>query len=81
MDFKRSSNDRIRNQSETKNNIRTPMLIMGLVMCIAYLSLGSYILLNKDFIAEVQLEFRNIFAVMLLIYGFYRGYRIYADYF
>jgi hypothetical protein len=54
---------------------------MGLVMCLAYLGLGSYILLNKDFIADVQLEFRNIFAVMLLIYGFYRGYRIYEDYF
>jgi hypothetical protein len=81
MSLKNSSDERIRKSEGANSSIRTPMLILGLVMCVTYVGLGTYILLNKNFIADVQTEFRNIFAVMLLIYGVYRGYRIYAEYF
>jgi hypothetical protein len=81
MSFKRSSDERIRGEGGFKNNIRTPMLILGLVMCITYLSLGTYILMNKADFPNIQPEMLTIFAGMLVFYGIYRSYRIYADYF
>ncbi len=72
-----STDDRIRK----RRNFRMPLLILGLSMTVFYLGLGSWLLLDKSFLADIQLEFRNIFATMLLIYGIYRGWRVYADYF
>jgi hypothetical protein len=72
-----STDDRIRK----RRNFRMPLLILGLSMTAFYLGLGSWLLLDKSFLADIQLEFRNIFATMLLIYGIYRGWRVYADYF
>ena len=72
-----STDDRIRK----RRNFRMPLLILGLSMTAFYLGLGSWLLLDKSFLADIQLEFRNIFATILLIYGIYRGWRVYADYF
>lgn len=82
------SDERIRSQS----GFRWPMLILGLAMTLIYILLGLYILWGyKSFYwvpAEIRLgvaripdEFRTIFAIMLLIYGSYRGWRVYSDYF
>ena len=72
-----STDDRLRN----RRTIRNPMLIFGFVMTVFYLGLGAYLLLNKSFLPNIPIEFRNIFATMLLVYGGYRGWRVYADYF
>lgn len=72
-----STDDRIRN----RKNVRLPLLIIGLSMTIFYIGLGAWLLLDKQFLPNIPLEFRNIFAVMLLIYGVYRGWRVYADHF
>ncbi len=72
-----STDDRIR----TRRNFRNPMLILGGTMTIFYLALGSYILVEKSFLPGIPTDFRTVFAVMLLIYGAYRGWRVYADYF
>jgi hypothetical protein len=56
-------------------------MILGVAMTITYLSLGSLLLFRKDFLPDFASEFRNIFAAMLMIYGVYRGWRVYADYF
>lgn len=61
--------------------IRTPMLVLGLAMTIIYVCLGAWLLLDATFLPGIPSEFRNIFAGMLLIYGIYRGWRVYADYF
>ena len=61
--------------------IRNPMLILGFTMTAIYFGLGIYLFLDKSFLAGIPSEFRNIFAAMLLIYGAYRGWRVYADYF
>jgi hypothetical protein len=82
------SDERIRSQS----GFRWPMLILGLAMTLIYVLLGLYILWGyKSFtwvpseirlgVARIPDEFRNIFAIMLLIYGSYRGWRVYSDYF
>ena len=71
-----SSDQRIRNRW----NARLPMIILGGTMTIIYIVLGLYILTQKSFLPGIPIEFRNIFAVMLLIYGIYRGWRVYADY-
>ena len=72
-----SADERIRR----RNGIRRPMLILGAVMTLIYLALGSYILLVPSFVPAIPAQFREIFASMLLIYGVYRGWRTYADYF
>ena len=61
--------------------IRNPMLLLGFAMTAIYIGLGGYLLLDKSFLPGIPTEFRNIFAGMLLIYGTYRGWRVYADYF
>ena len=71
------SDDRIRE----KRNFRNPMLILGLTMTIFYLALGTWLLLDKTFLPGIPADFRNIFAVLLLIYGVYRSWRVWADYF
>jgi hypothetical protein len=72
-----SSDNPIRN----RNAARMPMLILGFSMTAFYVVLGSWILLDKTFLAYIPAEFRNIFAGMLLVYGIYRGWRVYADHF
>jgi hypothetical protein len=64
-----------------KPGFRNAMLIFGLAMTIFYLVMGAYLLLEKRFLAWLSSDLRNIFAGMLLIYGLYRGYRVYADYY
>lgn len=70
-----SSDERIRN----RRNFRTPMIILGVAMTLFYLILGSMLLLQKNFLPTIPETFRNIFAVMILVYGVYRGWRVYAD--
>lgn len=70
-----STDERIRN----RRNFKMPLLILGLCMTVFYLGLGSLLLFDKNFLSGIQVEFRNIFAVMLLVYGSYRGWRVYAD--
>ncbi|MCC7465932.1 MAG: hypothetical protein IT261_06675 [Saprospiraceae bacterium] len=72
-----STDDRIRK----RRSFRMPLLILGISMTLFYLGLGAWLLLDKSFLPDIQVEFRNIFAIMLLVYGSYRGWRVYADYF
>lgn len=60
---------------------RTPMLVLGSVMTLIYLGLGAVLLLDQSYFPGIPTEFRNIFAVLLLVYGTYRGWRVYSDYF
>lgn len=71
-----SSDERIR-----RSGVRIPMLILGAAITLIYFGLGGYLLLDPTFLPQIPTEFRNIFAVLLLVYGFYRGWRTYADYF
>jgi uncharacterized membrane protein HdeD (DUF308 family) len=60
-------------------SFRLPMLVLGVVMTLIYVVLGAMLLLNKSFLPYIESNLRNIFAVLLLIYGIYRGWRVYAD--
>ena len=70
-----TTDDRVRRRA----TFRRPLLLLGLAMTIFYLGLGAWLLLDPGFLSGIPTEFRNIFAVMLLIYGLYRGWRVYAD--
>ena len=72
------SND---NPKRNRGAIRMPLLILGFSMTAFYVVLGSWLLLDKTFLADIPAEFRNFFAGMLLVYGIYRGWRVYADHF
>lgn len=72
-----SSDNRIRN----RRSFRMPLLILGFSMTIIFITLGSWILLDKSFLTGIPSEYRNIFAVMVLLYGVFRGWRVYAEYF
>lgn len=70
-------------EERRRRQVRTPMLILGSVMIVFYLGLGAAILLFPNFLAgsAIPREFLQLFAAMLLIYGGYRAWRLYADYF
>lgn len=70
-----STDERLRR----RNAIRRPMLIFGIAMTAFYLILGTYLFVDKSFLPGIPSDFRNIFAGLLVVYGLYRGYRIYAD--
>jgi len=72
-----STDDRIRN----RRSFRNPMLIMGMAMAIFFAFFGAYLLLDKNFLSQIPAQFRNIFAVMVLLYGLFRGWRVYSEYF
>ncbi|MDX1913048.1 MAG: hypothetical protein SFV22_16255 [Saprospiraceae bacterium] len=72
-----SSDDRIRN----RRSFRQPLFFIGMSMTIFYIGLGAWLLLDPSFLNGIPPDFRNIFAIMVLIYGLYRGWRVYADYF
>lgn len=72
-----TSDERIRN----RRSFRNPMLLFGIVMIVFYFSFGFFMLLSPDALSGVSTEFLRIFAALLLIYGTYRGWRIYKDYF
>lgn len=57
------------------------MLILGATMTITYLGLGGFLLLDPTFLPQVPADFRNVFAILLIVYGLYRGWRVYEDYF
>jgi hypothetical protein len=70
------SDERIRRRNAT----RLPLLILGAAMTLIYLALGTVLLLKPSFLPGIPTEFRNIFAVMLLVYGVFRGWRFWQDY-
>lgn len=72
-----STDERIRNRS----SLRYPLMIIGAVMAIFFIGFGAYLLIDKDFLPQIPAQFRNIFAVMLLLYGIFRGWRVYSEYF
>lgn len=71
-----STDDRIRK----RRSFRNPMIILGAVMTIFYIGLGALLLLYSNFLPKIPSDFRNVFAIMILVYGTYRGWRVYADY-
>lgn len=71
-----STDERLR----SRRSIWSPIILAGFVMTAIYLGLGAYLFLDKSFLPNIPPEFRNIFAIMLLVYGSYRGWRLYADY-
>lgn len=72
-----STDDRIRN----RRSLRNPLMIIGAVMAIFFVCFGAYLLIDKTFLTRIPAEFRNIFAVMILLYGVFRGWRVYSEYF
>ena len=72
-----STDDRIRN----RRSLRNPLMIMGAAMAIFFVCFGAYLLIDKTFLSHIPTEFRNIFAIMVLLYGVFRGWRVYSEYF
>ena len=71
-----STDQRIRNN----RSFRTLMLVIGIVMVLIFYGVGIFMLVSPDTFT-VPPEFLKIFAALLLVYGTYRGWRIYQDYF
>ena len=68
-----STDDRVRHR------VRGPMMIMGAAMTLIYIGIGAALLLKRSFAVDVPSPFRESLAVMLIIYGLYRGWRVYED--
>ena len=54
------------------------MFYIGLSMTVFYIILGIWLLLDPSFLPGVPRDFRNIFTAMVLIYGVFRGWRVWA---
>ena len=72
-----TSDQRIRN----RRSFRNPMLVFGIAMVLFYYCFGIFLLISPETFTNVPAEFLRLFSAMLLIYGTYRGWRIYQDYF
>lgn len=72
-----SSDDRIR---DPRGPLRKTMLIVGLTMTLFFIGFGAWILLDPNAMAGMQPQYRTIFGATVLIYGIFRGWRIYNDY-
>jgi hypothetical protein len=72
-----TTDERIR----TRRTFKSPMMVLGLVMTVIYLCLGAYLFFKKGILTGIAPEFQNAFAILLMVYGVYRGWRVYADYF
>ncbi len=64
-----------------RRSLRGPAMIFSTVMTFLYLGLGITLLVNRTIFGDIPIEFRNIFAVLLVVYGLYRGWRAYWDYY
>ncbi len=73
-----SSDDRIRKKN---GPFRNAMLILGLSMTLFFIGFGAWILLAPNALPNLEVQYKNIFAVMVIVYGLYRGWRVYSDYF
>ncbi len=72
-----STDERIR----SRRSFRNPMLLFGIGMTVFYIALGVWLILDKTFVMGIPEVYRNIFATLMLIYGVFRGWRVYTDYF
>ena len=70
-----STDERIRE----RKSLRTPLIILSTCMIVFYFVMGTWLLLDKTFFSGISSDFRQVFAVMLLVYGAYRGWRLYRD--
>lgn len=75
-------NERIPTQERLRrrHGFRFAMSVFSITMTLFYLGLGAFLLLDKTFLSYLPSELRNIFAVMVIVYGLYRGWRAVTDY-
>lgn len=73
-----TTDERVRRHKKT----RQPLFFLGITMTLVYVFLGLFLLADKQSFAGTGLsaELLNIFAVLLIGYGAYRGWRVYKDF-
>jgi hypothetical protein len=57
------------------------MKYMGLVMAVLYLTLGVIVLNGSNRLFNLPRSYALIFGITLILYGLFRGYRIYQKHF
>ncbi|MBN8684645.1 MAG: hypothetical protein J0L99_18485 [Chitinophagales bacterium] len=72
-----STDQRIR----SRKAFRQPMAVIGICMTVFYIGFGSFLLLYPNLISAYPAFIQQLFAAMLLVYGVFRGWRVYNDYF
>jgi FtsH-binding integral membrane protein len=68
------------NDSSQRNGLKKTYLIFGISMTLVFIALGASILLKSDFFPRLPLEYRSMFAWVLIVYGLFRAFRIYQNY-
>lgn len=68
------------NQTE-QNKSRSPFLILGVLMTVAYLILGALFIFTTTFFPSIESVFRTPFGAMLMMYGAFRGWKVYDRYY
>jgi hypothetical protein len=52
----------------------------GIVMVVLYIALGTTIIFKATQIPNVPPSYAQIFGIMLIFYGIFRGYKVYRKY-
>jgi len=55
--------------------------IIDIIRALAYLVIGCYLLVNNRTLSTINPIFKNVLAIILLLYGTYRLYQVYIKHF
>jgi hypothetical protein len=61
--------------------METIMKYLGMVMAVLYLIIGIVVLQNDSRLFRLPESYSLIFGIVLILYGLFRGYRIYQRYY
>ena len=64
---------------EMTQRISTISAIMGIIMTAIYMGMSFLLLFTNLFVGKVPEWVRYMMGVVLLVYGIYRGYRVYKS--
>ena len=66
---------------EGQTTYQKSMMVVGVMMTLVYLGLAAFIFLYGDRFTAIPKEFKPVFASILLMYGIFRGWKVYQKFF
>jgi hypothetical protein len=55
--------------------------IFGIIMVVLFICMGTTIIIKGPEMRNIPQDYATIFGVILILYGFFRGYKLYRKYF
>ena len=68
-----------RNKLRQKSPLKRFLFFFGLLFFFLYIGLGLYLIFAKDLPLIIDSSGRIMFGVVLIVYGFFRFYRLWTE--